>query len=135
VSEQILVPAMMALATAVVGVLCLLIKKLGDAAAVYLDSKLGSDKRAELEKSALITVRYLEQSPAAKDLVNEKKKELLLISLQAEAKKLGIDISFEALDKIAEAAVHEVKSQFPWVAGEALELTTYDIPLQTAESK
>ena len=114
-SEQVILPVVLTLVTTVVGVLCVLIKKLGDLGLKYLDEKIGAQKVDELEKAAIQSVRWLEQSPAARDLTNEKKKELLLLSIQETAARSGIEMSAVAIDKIAEAAVHEIKSQFPWV--------------------
>lgn len=121
-NSEYLQQILLALALAVVSILGYGLRQLVQIGIEYLRAKLGESGFLQLRAVADTAVKMLEQSPAFQNFDGAKKKELATLWLLDYAEKNHLPVDRELIDKVIEAAVHEmnaVKIQWDFVGGEA----------------
>lgn len=94
-----------AVALAIVGLLAFAFKGLITVGVIFLKSKIGVSNTELLKGFVATTVRFLEQSPAFKDLSSPEKKERAIAEVVAYCQSHGLPIDHDFIDKLIEEAV------------------------------
>jgi cytidylate kinase len=104
-------PVVDALAIAIVTVLCVVIKQIGNSVAAYAAAHVSSTQLAELKSAAQTAVRFVEQSPVFKNFDGAKKKELAIIDINQYCQAHNIPVTSATVDKVTEEAVQIMNTE------------------------
>jgi hypothetical protein len=97
---------LLALITAVIGILAFAARGLITVGVAYLNSKVGVQKTDMLKSFVVTTVRFLEQSPVFKELTGAEKKERAIVEITQWCIKNNLPVDRAFVDKVIEEAVH-----------------------------
>lgn len=104
--QAVITNLLIALVLAIISILAYALKKGVNILEVYAIQKIGASKFESLKSQATTVVRFLEQSPAFKDLTGAEKKERAILDITNWCKEHNVPIESADIDTIIEEAVH-----------------------------
>jgi hypothetical protein len=123
-NPEIFQQLILAVALAIVSLLCFAMRELITLGIAYLRAKLGQTQYDRVRAFADTIVKAVEQSPIYQDFTGDKKKELARVAVVQFAKEHNLPIDEALFDKFIEAAVKEMNGQIgqiDWIAGELIQ--------------